>query len=249
VSNPVTVADRAALVTGASAGIGLAIAAALAHEGYSVTMSARSADRLEAACQALRAGGSDVVAVAADAGDDDATAALVADHLSRCGRLDVVVANAGTGYIGTVADSRARDVQRMTSLNVLAPFALAREAMPALRASAAGDGRPWFIVTSSISGVWPTPGFAGYSATKAAAVSLARSITFEEGAAGVRACAICPAFVDTDMTAWTHDRVPPGTMLHAQDVAEAVCFLLRLSPNASVPELVLHRTGAPTFVP
>jgi NAD(P)-dependent dehydrogenase (short-subunit alcohol dehydrogenase family) len=96
-----------------------------------------------------------------------------------------------------------------------------------------------------MSGVWPTVGSAGYSASKAAAVSLARSIASEEAANGVRSCAICPAFVDTDMTSWLEGSIPTDAMLEANDVAEALRFLLRLSPSASVTELVLRRVGAP----
>ncbi len=107
----------------------------------------------------------------------------------------------------------------------------------------------WFVVVASLAGTWPMRGFAGYSATKAAAVSLARSIAIEEAGAGVRACAICPAFVDTELSAWARDRVPAEAMLEPADVAEAVRFLLRLSPNASVTELVLRRAGAAPLDP
>lgn len=93
--------------------------------------------------------------------------------------------------------------------------------------------------------MWPTIGSAGYSASKAAAVSLARSIATEEAANGVRACAICPAFVDTDMTSWLDGSIPSEAMLDPHDVAEAVRFLSRLSPGASITELVLRRATAP----
>ena len=80
-------------------------------------------------------------------------------------------------------------------------------------------------------------------------MSLAKSINMEEGAAGVRACAICPGYVDTDFTAWTQDTIPPTTMLSPQDVTETVAYLLRLSENAIVHEIVLQRAGARSFEP
>jgi len=242
-------ADRAAIVTGASSGIGLALATALARDGYGVTISARKAERLEAVAAVLAADGLDVNAVASDAGQPDSAEQLVAAHLDRYGRVDVAVANAGTGSPGSAGDNRLKDTDRMTRVNLLAPFALAREAIPHMRAAATEGSRPWFVIMSSLSGVWPMNGFAAYSATKAAAVSLAKSINVEEASTGVRACAICPGYVDTDFTTWTHDTVPPDTMLSAQDVSETVMYLLRLSENAVVYEIVLQRAGARPFEP
>ena len=242
-------AERAAIVTGASAGIGLAISAALARDGYAVTMSARKPERLEAAAADLRADGLQVTAVPSDAGQPDAAEQLVAAHLNRYGRIDFAAANAGTGSPGPAGDNRLKDTDRMTRVNLLAPFALARETIPHMRQAAAEGSRPWFVIMSSLSGVWPMKGFAAYSATKAAAMSLAKSINVEEAASGVRACAICPAYVDTDFTTWTHDSVPPTTMLSSQDITETVMYLLRLSENAVVHEIVLQRAGARPFEP
>ena len=122
----------------------------------------------------------------------------------------------------------------MTLANVVGPFELAGLAMPHLRRE---PGAPpgWFVVVASLAGLAPTAGFAAYSATKAAAVSLARSIAAEEADAGVRACAICPAFVETAMSEWARDRID-HPMLHPDDVAETVRYLTRLSPAASVTE-------------
>ena len=228
---------RSALVTGGSAGIGLATVRALAADGFAVTAVARDADRLTAALAGL----TDVAAAPADATDPDAMAAVVDAHLARNGGLDVAVANAGTGSAGRAAKATSASIEDMVRLNVGATLALANAAISHLRRD--DGGTAWFVVVASMSGVWPTPGFAGYSATKAAAVSLARSIAAEEASAGVRACAICPAFVDTDMAAWVRDRID-GPLLDPADVAEAVRFLTRLSPAASVTEIVLRRAGA-----
>jgi NAD(P)-dependent dehydrogenase (short-subunit alcohol dehydrogenase family) len=235
-------------VTGGSAGIGLAIVRGLAADGYAITAIARDASRLETALT----GTEGVVGHAADAADPDAIRAAVDVHVARNGGLDVAVANAGSGSAGRAAKATPESVDDMVRLNLGATLALANAAMPHLRRpsapSTANEQRAavdasWFVVVASMSGIWPTPGFAGYSATKAAAVSVARSIAAEEAGAGVRACAICPAFVDTDMAAWVRDRID-GPLLAADDVAEAVRFLTRLSPAASVTELVLRRAGA-----
>jgi 3-oxoacyl-[acyl-carrier protein] reductase len=238
-----TLPDRTAIVTGASAGIGLAITTALCGDGFAVTMAARREPRLNAAAAALSARGFDVAPVVADVSDPDVPGRLVTEHIERFGRLDLVAANAGWGTNGTVTDSAARDIDRMLRVNVSSVFALAAVAIPAMRRS--GDALPaWFVITSSMSGAWPTAGFAGYSAAKAAAISLARSIAAEEATTGVRSCAICPGFVATDMTAWLGDSVPTETMIEANDIAETVRFLTRLSPAVSVTDIVLRRAGA-----
>lgn len=240
---------RAALVTGASAGIGLAVSRLLAERGYALTLVGRDRPRLDAAAESLLACGTAVQAVAADAGDEDAVAAAVDGHLSRWGRLDVVVANAGTGSGGGAASTRPQHLERMLRTNVVGLFTLARLALPALRAAGTEHRGAWFVVTASISGLRPAPGFAAYSASKAAALSLARSVDVEESRNGVRACALCPAFVATAMTEWTRDSVPAEEMLQPDDVAAAVGFLLTLSPGASVSEIVMGRAGAPPLTP
>ncbi len=229
-----------AIVTGASAGIGLAVTRALCEDGHPVTMVARRESRLLAAADGLRAAGFDVHTVAQDMSVDGAAVELVVDHVSRHGGIDVVVSNAGRGASGTVAEATPSDVEKMLRANIGAPFALAAAALPLLRQSAG-----WFVITASLSGIWPTAGFATYSASKAAAVSLARSIAAEESANGVRACAICPAFVDTDMSSWLDGQLTTAAMLTPADVAEAVRFLMRLSASASITEMVLRRSGAP----
>jgi 3-oxoacyl-[acyl-carrier protein] reductase len=241
--------DRSAIVTGASAGIGLAVTTTLATEGYAVTMVARDPARLEAGAAKLHSEGYDVTTLPADVSRDGAADRIVAAHLERYGAVDVVVANAGTGTNASAARTDPDHVEGMLRANVHSLFDLARAAIPPLRREDRQTGRGWFIVMSSMAGLWPMPGFAVYSATKATGVSLARSITAEEAKRGVRACAICPAFVQTDLSTWVHERVAPEEMVQPEDVGEAVRMLVRLSPTAVVTELVLSRVGAPPYTP
>lgn len=232
-----------AIVTGASAGIGRAVARRLHDEGYGLTIAARGRDPLAELAEAL---GPERVAVHEyDAADPDAAPGLVESHLERFGGLAVVVANAGLGRPGGAAAFGGERLDSMYAVNVRAAFALAAASMPSLRASAAAGRSSWFIVTSSIVGVGAEPGFAGYGAMKAAQMGLARSINVEEASSGVRASAICPAFVSTAMSEWVRDRIAPIDMLDPDDVASAVGFLLGLSRPAVVPEIVLGRAGAP----
>lgn len=236
----------AALVTGASAGIGLAIATVLRDEGYRLTLSARDAARLEAAATGL---GGEALTVPGDASDPEAVAGLIDAHVSRHGRLDVLVANAGWGRAAPLGRVRPEDLTKSLTRNVASPFLLVNDALAHLRGAAAQSGRALVILTASIVAQRPALDLAVYSATKAALVSLARSINLEAGGDGLRACALCPAYVDTAFSAWVHETVPPSAMLRPQDVAEAVRFLLRLSPNAVVEEVVIGRASAPGQAP
>jgi 3-oxoacyl-[acyl-carrier protein] reductase len=245
----VTVSPRAALVTGGSRGIGLAVAATVLDQGHAVTLVARDADRLERAAAELRAAHTGTVATCAvDLTEPGAPQRAVDDHLAAHGRLDVVVANAGKGWVGSLAEMRDADLSRILPVNVVAPFDLVRAALPHLRTAGADHGGALVVLVASILGIRPAAGFAAYSASKAALVSLARSTTLEEATNGIRATAVCPAFVATDMTE-TYAGVTHAEMLPASDVAAAVSFLLQLSPGAAVPEIVIGRRDVGPYAP
>ena len=241
--------NRAALIVGGSRGIGLAIAHLLGAEGYGVTVAARHQPDLDEAVAGLEAEGVDAQAVAGDISNDEWIRELLERHHRRFGGLDVLVVSAGSGRPTALASLDAEWLDRMIAVNLRGPAMLLARALPALREAGARHRQAMAVVISSISGHWPVPGFAGYSATKAALVSLARSVNVEAAEHGVRACALCPAYVDTAMTAWTAETIPPKTMLRAQDIAEAVRFLLRLSPNAIVDDLTIRRIGTGPLSP
>ena len=220
-----------ALVTGGSSGIGLAIARMLRGEGYGLTLAARTVERLESAAAEL-----DAAPIALDVRDEDACAALVAAHLERHGGLDVLVNSAGVGIAGRIGDMSAKQFDLQQAVNLRGAFLVTREALPALR-----EARGYVVNLASIAGTIPTPGLASYGAAKAALIALTRSLDREEAANGVRATALCPAFVDTRMAEWTG--IPGDEMIQPEDCAELVRVLLRLSPYARVPVLVIERAG------
>lgn len=220
-----------ALVTGGSSGIGLAIARMLRGEGYGLTLAARTVERLESAAAEL-----DAAPVALDVRDEDACAALVAAHLERHGGLDVLVNSAGVGIAGRIGDMSAKQFDLQQAVNLRGAFLVTREALPALR-----EARGYVVNLASIAGTIPTPGLASYGAAKAALIALTRSLDREEAENGVRATALCPGFVDTRMAEWTG--IPGDEMIQPEDCAELVRVLLRLSPSARVPVLVIERAG------
>ncbi len=220
-----------ALVTGGSSGIGLAIARMLRDEGYGLTLAARKVERLEGAAAELGA-----TAVAVDVRDEDDCARLVATHLETHGGLDVLVNSAGVGIAVRIGDMETKQFDLQQSVNLRSAFLVTREALPALR-----ESRGYVVNLASIAGTIPTPGLATYGASKAALISLTRSLVREESDTGVRATALCPGFVDTPMAAWTG--LEGAAMIQPEDCAEIVRSLLRLSPAARVPVVVVERAG------
>jgi 3-oxoacyl-[acyl-carrier protein] reductase len=241
------VSNRSALVTGASRGIGLGIALSLARRGHALTIAARDQERLEVVAADLRAAGaSDVLPVAGDIADEVYLADLVGAHATRFGALDALVLNAGVGSAGPLADFHPRRFDKQVTLNLRAPFVLLQESMPLLRKAAAADltRGAKVVALSSITGVYAEPDLAVYGATKAALMSLVRSVNREESRQGVGATAICPAYVDTDMAAYVHDRIPAEEMIEVADVVAMVDACLRLSARVTVPEIVMARASS-----
>jgi NAD(P)-dependent dehydrogenase (short-subunit alcohol dehydrogenase family) len=226
------VAERAALITGGSSGIGLAIGRMLRDEGYALTLVSRRPEKVQAAAEELGA-----AAVAADVGDADACARLVAEHRERYGRLDVLVNSAGVGIAGTVEQLPAKHFDLQLGVNLRGLFLVTQAAIPLLR-----EAHGLVVNLASIAGTLPTPGLATYGATKAAVISLTRSLNEELDGDGVRAIAICPGFVDTAMAEWSG--IAGDEMIQPEDCAEVVRMCLRLSRHARIPQVVIERMGS-----
>src|SRR5947207_2534977 len=162
--------DRAAICTGASRGIGRAIAEALAEEGYALTISARKPDTLEEAAAAFRDKGHDVEAVAGNMADEEAIKNVVERHRARFGRLDVLVNNAGVGIGAAVDEHQAKFIDLQLAVNIRAIVLLYRESAQMLRAAGAEHRNAVVINLSSFAGKSGQPWLSVYSATKAAVI-------------------------------------------------------------------------------
>lgn len=234
-----------ALVTGASRGIGRAIAGLLAASGWALTLTARDERRLNEVRAELAKFGAPVQVVAAEMADEGSAERLVEQHRAAYGSMNGLVLAAGVGSAGPIEGYPARRLDKQFAVNVRAPFLLTSAALPILRAGSRAlperGGR--IIALASIEGVYPEPGLAAYAASKAALLSLVRSVNCEEAAHGVTASAISPGFVDTEMSAWAADTVPPQTMITTGDIVKIVDLILSLSPTAVLPHLIVNRAG------
>jgi len=228
-------------VTGASSGIGLAIAHVLAQEGHALTVAARRPETLDAAAQALRDAGAEVNVVAGNLGDEGVVEEVVRTHPERFGRLDVLVNNAGVGVGADVAAIQTKYLDMQLAINVRSMVLFYRECVDLLRDAGAEHRCALVVNTSSISGKSGEAWLSVYSATKAAVVGFTQAMHKELGGQGIKSTALCPAFVDTPMTDFVKDQVPPEEMIQVSDVAETVRLLLRMTPGCVVPEVQFLR--------
>lgn len=234
---------HAAIVTGASRGIGLAIATALAQDGYAVTLTARRPEPLAASADALAQRGFEVQHVAADLADEQGIRTIVDVHRERFGRLDVLVNNGGVGAGATAGEHETKLIDMQLDVNLRAVVLMYREALGLLRVAGAEHGRAQVVNVASIAGKQPGAWLSVYSAAKAGVIAYTQAMNRELGEDGIRSVALCPGWVDTQMSDFIKGEVPATEMIRPEDVAAAVRFVLALSPAAVVPEIVFERSG------
>jgi NAD(P)-dependent dehydrogenase (short-subunit alcohol dehydrogenase family) len=235
--------ERAALVTGASSGIGYEIARMLGEEGYGLTLASRRPEKLAEAAERLRDAGCELEHVAANMADEADIQRVVGAHRNRWGRLDVLVNSAGVGVGSTVADMVTKRVDMQLDVNLRSIILFYRECADLLRAAGAEHRNALVVNMSSLSGKSGQAWLSVYSATKAAVIGWTQAMNKELFGEGIKSVALCPGFVDTDMTEFVRELVPREEMIRSEDVSEAVRFLLKTSPYCLVPEVVFQRPG------
>ena len=227
---------RAALVTGASSGIGRAYAEALSARGASLGLVGRSSARLQEVADSLPGR---AVVIAGDVADPATSPAAVAATLKAFGRLDVVVANAGLYLGGEVDAADLAAIQQLVSVNVFGVMALVHAALPHLRAQGSGD----ILITSSVSGAQDIHWEPVYSATKHATESFTHTLRRQLVGTGIRVGAISPGVVLNELWGFSADeaeeRLATGTGIRSSDVAEAAMFVLAQPRHVTIRDLVI----------
>ncbi len=224
---------RVIMVSGANRGIGRAIAERLHDAGYTLSLGVREPDSLTGMTRGWSP--DRLLRHHYDAEDKDTHRTWVDDTVSRFGRIDGLVNNAGMVVRVTVEVDRDDDLDRMWAVNVKAPLSMIRLALPHLRKSGAGR----IINVASIAGKAVYNNNVGYAMTKFAAVALSHATRHCGWDDGVRCTALCPGFVATDMTADV-TTFPHDQMMEPGDIAELAATLIALSNTASVAELVVN---------
>lgn len=229
-----------AAITGASSGIGLAIAEHLAAAGARVVLGARRVDRLQQALDGIRGAGGVAEAVGMDVTVDADVERLVSTARERFGRLDIMVCNAGFGYYGSVEETAPDVMRRMMDVNFMGTFLAARAALPHFRRQGAGH----LVVISSIVGVRGISRMSGYTATKAAQVGFAESLRAEFAGTGIHVSVVLPVSTETEFRAamqrdYGHTARGLGPKQAAADVARAVVRCVR----QPAPEVYPHRAS------
>jgi short-subunit dehydrogenase len=235
--------ERAAIVTGASRGIGYALAETLADQGYGLTITARKPEGIEQAANQLRERGAEVDFVAGNMADEDAIREVVSRHRERYGRLDVLVNNAGLGIGAAAGEGQTKHIDLQLDVNLRAIILFYNECAEMLKAAGAEHKQALVVNLASIAGKNPQPWLSVYSATKAAVVGYTQAMNKELNGDGIKSVAFCPAFVDTDMTEFVRGQVPQEEMLKTSDIAQALSFMLSVSPACVVPEIIFQRPG------
>jgi NADP-dependent 3-hydroxy acid dehydrogenase YdfG len=224
---------RVVLISGASRGIGRAIALSLHAKGYTISAGARDVAALEHALDSIR--GDRLLCSTYQAADRATHAAWVEATLGAFGRIDALVNNAGTSNTFSVEDGEEADLDALWSSNVKGPLFMTRACLPHLRAS--GHGR--IVNVSSLSGKRVRNSNVAYAMTKYAVMALTHATRQTGWEDGVRVTALCPSFVATDLTA---DVVKVGRaeMIDPDDLAEVAAMVIALPNTAAIAEILVN---------
>jgi NAD(P)-dependent dehydrogenase (short-subunit alcohol dehydrogenase family) len=224
--------DKVAIVTGASKGIGLAIAHALGQHGAKVVLSSRNQEALDEAAVELMSAGIEARGVAAHMGEHENVQQLVDHTVEEFGGVDILVNNAATNPVfGPLLQTDPGVFEKIMAVNVLGPMELAKLVQPIMMARGGGS----IINISSVGGVSPEHMLGVYSVSKAALISLTKVMAKEWGSVGIRANVICPGLIKTKFSKalWSNDAIlksvtdglPLGRIGTPEEIAGLATFL------------------------
>ena len=233
---------KTALVTGASGGIGKALAQALAKQGMRLALNDRDPEKLRAAAEEI--GGESAIFVS-DLTAEEAPSRLVADVVSRFGTLDVVMNNAGAMVVGKFDEIDLDRVRMMIRVNVEAAFGLGFAALRQFKKQGGG----FLINTSSVAGIKSGPTTGAYAGTKAAIEAFTEGLRLEVAGTEIGVAFIEPGTVDTglfdEMSDEEKEAFKQGSLLKPEDIAEAAVFMLTRPAHVRVPRVLIVPASQP----
>jgi 3-oxoacyl-[acyl-carrier protein] reductase len=231
---------KVAVITGASSGIGKAIAVAFAAEGARVMIAARRHKLLDQLAARIEKAGGEAHATVADVDEEADVERLFAEAVRRWRRVDIAVNNAGIIGGGRIASTKTADFDAVIRTNLRGTFLCSRAAVQHMKKQNAG----LIINMSSIAGVQGWAGTGAYSASKFGIMGLTKSLADEARAHGIRVTALCPGAVADELVDAPAADILASGKISPFDVAETCIFLATLSPNTVIPEIILNRIGA-----
>jgi NAD(P)-dependent dehydrogenase (short-subunit alcohol dehydrogenase family) len=235
----VSLSGQVALVTGASRGIGLAIARRLGEMGARVSVCARSQPKLEEAMSALRAAGIEAVALPADVTCEDQISRLIRNTQQQLGPIDILVNNAGIGVFGPFHDQTEASWEAVLGTNLKSVFLVSRAVAPEMIRRKTGH----IINISSLAGKSTFAGGAIYCASKWGLLGLSGCTAEDLRAHGIRVSAVCPGTVNTEFS--PHAGKDASKMLQPEDVAHAVAALVTQAPGSFISEIQIRPAQKP----
>lgn len=230
---------RVALITGASRGVGKAIALRLAKEGARILACARSLEHLDSTLCEIRDNGGEAVAFSCDLSHPLQVQQLAQQVLQTCHQLDILVNNAGTSVKKPFYESTNEEWSELFAVNAMAPFILCRECLPALKKSDAAA----IIQIGSVVAIKGYKGQSLYSASKHALLGFTKALAQEVQPFGVRVHAVNPGGVYTDMVKTMRPDLDPSGLIQPEEIAEVVHFLLTNRGNAFLDDIHIRRAN------
>jgi clavulanate-9-aldehyde reducatase len=241
-------ADRVAVITGASSGIGEATAGALAGAGYAVALAARREDRINDLCEEISGGGGKALAIPTDVTDESSARALIHTAKEELGSVDVLVNNAGVMLLGPIFGADTEHWRRMVNVNLLGLMYCTHAVLPVMQEQGAGH----IVNLSSVAGRVAALGSGVYNATKWGVGAFSESLRQEVLHFGVRVTIIEPGYVETELQG--HNELPIvvetmqknkeeiGEVLQAEDIANAILYAVQQPHYVSINEVLIRPT-------
>jgi NAD(P)-dependent dehydrogenase (short-subunit alcohol dehydrogenase family) len=231
---------KVAIVTGASRGIGRAISIALAQEGATVVLAARSVSELKITAKKVEKAGGKAEIIVTELTEEDSIKNLVKVTDEKFGRLDILVNNAGITHSAKLEETTTRDWERCLWVNARAPFILCREALGLL-----GKSQPSYIINiASVVGVKGYPLQSAYTASKHALRGMTISLSEELRGSSVRVHLLCPGGVDTELVTNVRPDIKKEDLIRPDEIAELVHYLVTHKGNAVIDELHIRRAAS-----